>query len=349
MKTRFILLSSTLLAALAGPLQAQDIETEFEGKVTFGVNDTLDDNSYLIGEAEFGIEQTWDNDFGWALSYELEGEKFGWGNEVDYDDAVLLEFITPIGALAYGDMNKRGASELFYNDMDGMALDVVRYKDGYPSLRWQGDIGAHFGYAVSSRNVINGDDDEYSIGIGFENNRFEIGLTYDNGSDTQDEAWAATSVYTDTFGPAEAEVTLSYIEVDGENSLGLSVEAEFDVGLTLGASYAFNSDSDDENGYALSLEYEKGPASVEAAYEGGNEIEYEIVIAYEIADLAPDGTTFYTGYLYEEGDADDTGFYAGVGFGIAENTVLGVAYSQTDEAEGLDVQPGWSAMLTVSF
>lgn len=350
MNTRTALLGTSILIAHAAPLLAGEFELETEGEVTFGINDTLEDHTYLIGEVEVSAGQTFDNGFGWKLTYELEGEKLSWGTDLDYDDAILLEAITTGGTLAFGDMNKKGASELFYNDLDGMAVDVVRYKDGYPSLRWQGDVGENFSYAVSTRDLINDDDDEYSLGIGYETDKFEIGISYDNGSVNQTEAWAATAVYKGKLGPADTEFTLSYVDAEDESSLGLGVETEFEMGLTFGASYAFNDAQDVENGYGLTVEYENGPLGLEAEYEfDGEEEEYEVALSYKFNNFAPHGTTLYSGYVYEEGDADDTGFYVGAGFGIAENTVIGVAYSETDEGGGLEVQPGWSAMLTVTF
>lgn len=345
-----VLMSTTVLMSLAGMAQAEEFKVEVEGEVTFGANDRLKDHSYLVGEVEVSAGQTFSNGFGWALTYELEGEKFGWGNATDFDDKVLLELITPAGTLAYGDMNKKGASELFYNDLTGMGVDVVRYKDGYPSLRWRGTVGEGFSYAISTRNLNNTDDDEYSIGIGYKTDQYEIGLAYDNESVGQDEAWAATFVYNGKLGAAKAEYTLSYVDTLKGSSLGLGVEAEFDMGLTVEASYAFNDISGLDNGYGLSLEYKSGPLVAEAEYEyDGKAAEYELGLSYKIEDLAPEGTTLYAGYVYEEGSAADTGYYVGAGFGIAKNAVFGIAYSETDEGGDLEVQPGWNAMLTISF
>lgn len=340
--------SATLSVALVASAHAADFSLDMEGEATFGFNDQLPNNTYLESEVTIEASQTFDNGFGWALTFDLEGEKFGWGEEVDYDDAVLLEVLTPIGTLAYGDMNKKGASELFYNDLDGMDIDVVRYKDGYPSLRWHGDIGDSFSYAVSSRNVIN-DIEETSVGFGYETDRFELGLAWDRGSEKQDEAYAATVEAYAEHGNAEMTYTLSYIETAEASAFGIGVEAEFDS-LTIEASYAFNNVDGVADGYGLGVEYEQGPWAIEATYEDtGEEEETEIAVAYELADFAPNGTTVYMGHLYEEGSEEDTGYYAGVGFGIADNTTFGVAYSETDEGGDLIVEPGWSMMLTVAF
>lgn len=345
-----VLMSATILVSLAVVAQAEEFQVEVEGEVTFGANDKLEDNTYLVGEAEISAGQVFDSGFGWALSYEFEGEKLGWGKKVDYDDEVLLELITPVGTLAYGDMNKKGASELFYNDLSGMGQDVVRYKDGYSSLRWRGDVGEGFSYAISTRNLNNDDDDEYSVGLGYETDQFEFGLAYDNGSEMQRKAWAATAVYSGNLGAAEADYLLSYVDTDKGSSLGLGVEAEFDMGLTVEASYAFNNIDGVEDGYGLVLEYENGPFAAEAEYEyDGKEVEYELALAYDIDDFAPAGSTLYAGYVYEEGSDKDTGYYVGAGFGVAENAIFGVAYSETDEGGDLEVQPGWNAMLAVAF
>lgn len=122
--------SAALSVALVASAHAADFSLDTEGEVTFGFNDQVTNNTYLEGEMTIEAGQTFDNGFGWALEFELEGEKLGWGEEVDYDDAVLLEFVTPIGTLAYGDMNKKGASELFYNDLDGMDIDVAQASSG---------------------------------------------------------------------------------------------------------------------------------------------------------------------------------------------------------------------------
>lgn len=350
MNNKLTLLGASMIAAMAAPSYADEFAFEVEGEVTIGANSDVVNNSYLIGEVEFSAGQVFNNGFGWALTYELEGENFGWDSAVDYDDAVLLEFITPVGTLAYGDMNKKGASELFYNDLDSMNLDVVRYKDKYPSLRWHGSIGDKFSYAISSRNVINGDDEEYSIGLGYKTDIFEFGLAWDNGSVEQAEAIAATAVFNSKLGNADAAYTLSYIKSGSASSLGLGVEVGFDNGLSVEASYAFNDVAGATDGYAFGIEYETGPLAVEAEYEyDGSTEEYEIALAYTLENFAPFGTTLYAGVVYEEGDPDDTGYYAGVGFGIAKNAVFGVAYSETDEGGGLEVLPGWSAMLTLSF
>ena len=342
---KLIFLSTSILLALASPIRAE-MKFEVEGKLTFGVNNRLDNSSYLIGEVEFYTDQEFDSGFGLALSSELEGENFGWGT-TKYDDASLLDFITPIGVLSYGDIEEKGASELFYNDLDGMAFGVAGYEDRYASLRWHGDIGDHFSYAVSDRNMSN-NDDEYSFGAGYETDRFEFGLAYDSDAeDQQKEAWAITAVYNGTLGSAYAEYTLSYIDVDENSAFGLGVESELANGLAVEVSYAFNNATGIDNGYGLALEYEAGSLSAEAFYEYDSEEGVEL--AYSIDSLAPEGTVFYAGYAQEEGNTKDTGYYVGVGFGIKEHAILGIAYSQTDNAGGLEVQSGISAMLTVSF
>lgn len=345
-----VLMSTTLLVSLATMAQSGEIEVDVASEVTFGVNDQLADGTYLIGVVKLSAEQTFDNGFGWALTYKLDGEEYGWGNTVDYSDKLLFELTTAAGTLAYGDMNKKGASELFYNDLSGMGVDVVRYKNGYPSLRWRGDIGDSFSYAISSRNLNNNDEDEYSFGAGYEAEQFEIGLTYDNGSDAQDEAWATTFVYNGTIGSTVTAYTLSYIDADGGSSFGLEAVAEFDMGLTVGATYALNDIDGFEDGYGLSLDYETGSfvAAANYVYDGA-EVVYDVALTYSIADFAPAGTTLYAGYVYDESSAEDTGYYVGAGFGIAKNTVVGVAYSETTEGDDLVVQPGLNAMLTVAF
>lgn len=349
MNTKTALLSTTFCMAMSVSAQAAEIVLETEGEVTIGFNDMIVDNSYLVGEFELEASQNFDNGFGWALSYELEGEKLGWGNDVDYDDAILLEFETPIGTLAYGDMDKKGASDLYYNDLDGMAIDVVRYKDGYPSLRWEGNIGNTFSYAISTRDLNNGDDQEFSVGLGYENDRFELGVGWDNGSAEQDEAWGVSLTLNGHLGGAETEYKVSYVESGGESAIGLSVEAEFEMGLTIEVSYAINNAAGDDNAYAFAVEYETGPLTIEASYEFDGGEEYEIALAYEFDGFAPEGTTLYAGYAYEEGSDEDTGFYVGAGFGIAKNAVLGIAYSETGDGGDLETYPGWSAMLTISF
>lgn len=341
---------ATLSLALMTPAAyAADFSLETEGEVAFGFNDQIGNNTYLEGEVTIEVEQAFDNGFGWALTYDLEGQKTGWGEEVDYDDAVLLELVTPVGTLAFGDMNKKGASELFYTDLDGMDLDVVRYKDGYPSLRWRGDIGDSFSYAVSSRNV-NNDVDETSVGFGYETDLFAFGVAYDSGSASQVEAYATTLDIFAQQGDAEITYTLSYVETSEKSALGFGVEAELASGLTVEGSYAVNSGDDIEDGYGLTVEYEQGAWTTEASYVyTGEKEESEIAVAYEIADFSPNGTTLYAGYLFEEGSEEDTGYYAGVGFGIAQDTTFGIAYSETDEGGDLSVEPGWSVMLNVAF
>lgn len=343
--------SATIPLALAASAHAAAFELDTEGKVTFGFNDRLENHTYLEGEFEIEVGQTFDNGFGWALSYEVEADKLNWSeDEVDYEDAVLLSFTTPIGRLAYGDMDKKGASERFYNDIDGMDIDVVRYKDGYPSLRWRGDTGGAFRYAVSSRNLINDDDGEISVGIGYDTNRYEFGLAWDNGSAEQDEAIAATVAIAAQHGGAETTYTVSHIEKTDASASGLSVEVAFEFGLTVEASYGFNHVADVADGFGIEVEYENGPWATEASYAfDGEQDEYDIAVAYRLADFAPMGTTLYAGYTYEEGSDEDIGYYAGAGFGIADNTVIGVAYSETTEGGDLAVQPGWSTMLSVAF
>ncbi|MFT6169071.1 MAG: hypothetical protein ACJAR9_001187 [Celeribacter sp.] len=143
--------------------------------------------------------------------------------------------------------------------------------------------------------------------------------------------------------------TLSYVETAEASAFGIGVEAEFDS-VTIEASYAFNNVDDVENGYGLGIEFENGPWATEATHENtGEKEETEIEVSYELADLSPNGTTLYGGYFYEQGSEEDTGSYAGVGFGIADNTTFGVAYSETDEGGDLVVLPGWSMMLNVAF
>lgn len=350
MKTNFTLLGAIMIASLAGPLYADNFKLDVEGEITFGVNNQLVDNTYLIGEVEISAGQMFDNGFGWALSYELEGENFGWGDEVDYDDAILFEFITSVGKFAYGDINKKGASELFYDDLSGMALDVVRYKDKYPSVRWHGTVNEQFSYAISSRDLKNDDDEEYSIGLGYKTDVFELGLAWDNGSMIQTEAIGGTVVINKKLGSGDVEYILSYIKIGRDSAFGLGIEVEYENGLTVEASYAFNDVAGIKDGYALSIEYENASLIAEAEYEfDGSEYEYEISLEYKLEKQATLGTTLYVGYIFEEGDPEDTGYYVGAGFGIAKNTNFGVAYSETDKAGDLEVLPGWSAMLNISF
>lgn len=372
--TRTALSGALIFCALTPAAMAQELEISTEGEITFGVNDRLNNQTYLIGEAEFTASQDFANGFGWRLSYEIEGEDISRGEETDFEDTLTVDLTTPIGTLTYGGINKKGASELFYNDLPGMAFDVVRYKDKYPSLRWKGAFG-NFGYAISSRDLRN-DAEEHSVGLGYETDRLEIGLSWDSRAGKQVEARAATLAYRSDLNGTDLTYTLSYIDSDKGRALGFSAEAEFANGWSALAAYAIHDAPDRDNGYAVEigyekdgielalsyefdgkdeefeveLEYERDNFAFEASYEidGGDE-EYEIALSYLVEGFAPAGTTFYAGYTFEEGKPKKSGAYAAVGFGLAENAVFGIGWADTTESEGLELRPGWSALLNVSF
>ena len=348
-----VLLTTTALVAFAGAAAA---EMSFSGSTDIGYNDEI--NGGLFADTEFNLNGSVDLGDGFAAT-------FTYGFDVDtsddtdsgllWDEYPTIEITSPFGSLKGGDLDDKGASEYFYADRDGMALDVENSdtSDRF-DLRALVEFG-DFGLAVGGVDDGAGDLDGLSVGAGATFGNFTLGFGYDEadgGLESRDaldvpngntNEVMAVSLDT-TFG--DASIGLSYIDDSVETSVGVAVGYDVSADLSLGAYYASNEVAANGDAYGVWASYAMGALGVEAYYDATEDGPDEIYldVSYEIMA----GLTGYAG-VYDDGMAADPFFYIGGVYEINDNLSATVSYADADEISGPEFKNGTTVMLTASF
>ncbi len=349
MKT--VLFATTALVALAGAASAQTVS--WSGSVTTGYNDAIEGGLFLQGDiglsasvdlgdnvtAEFdwaGV--TWDNNAASALSNTITAT-------ITYTNNNMT------ASLRAGDLNDKGASEYFYKDRDGMAIDVEN-QDGSSDVRALLEFGS-FGVAVGCSAVggVIGVCDGLNVGAGATFGSIELGIGYDDAANaggsrtavSADATFGSLTVgasYITAAGIPTTAVTATNLDgddtdntvlgtgaalagalagagIDGtESSIGVSLGYEISSSLSVDAYYANNSVAG--NSYGVSANFTSGALSIAAYYD----------------------VTASTVYGYTGTDADGDGFFA-----AAPAPVLGWS-GVTATAYGADLSYGVSDAIT---
>ena len=315
---------------------------EFKHKVilTGGANNQLNKPQYGTANVNATLGAKWQNGYGLKIHARGEQKHFDEQHKNNkHENLFSAEGVTPAGTLYFGAIKNKGASELFYRDVNAMAIDVVEYKRQYNSLTWKGKAG-DFGYAISRRDLGDGEHNDMSYGAQYRVNGWSFAAGYDKKSIKQKQAVGATVQYQHKAGDVQTRYTLSAIRrpEQKEHAIGVAVQSRFSNGLTIGADYAFNHVKKRENGYGFDVRYKQDNWSLKGKWEYTEKGERKSKINGQIdfANLAPKGTTLYGGYEYKEGSSTDTGFYAAALFGVHEKIRLGISHSAVDEAGDYD-------------
>lgn len=260
-----------------------------------------------------------------------------------------VSLTTPIGTLSFtDDGDGNGASDEWYVDRDGMAVDVQN-PDGLSQLKWIGDVG-NFGYAVDAYDINNATDDDWSIGLGGDFGPVAVGLGYDN--NTAGTGNSAFGISAD-FDAGIFDIGVSYADNEVNNSIGVAAAVEATPGLTVGAYYAVNDVTDDK--YGVTLDYVMGGLTLAVDYNTGNGAtvdEVEIDVSYDLSN----GIVLYAGYSDGVQGATDPnpgaeeGYYVGAEIDVASGVKATIAYSpDAHEIGGPEFKHGTSAFLTLTY
>ena len=331
MKNVLFATTALVATAFAGSAYADaHMSVGLSGGVKAGYNDDIEGG--LFGDFNIDVTGKWEGD-----GYTLE-VKFGGDADFDetgadgatWDDNATFTLTTPVGELKVGDLDDKGASERFYADREGMADDVFN-DDGNDSISWHGDVG-DFGYAIST--PVDGDDENWSIGLGGSFGVVSFGIGYDNVASGD-----ATSAVSVDFDAGVADIGLSYISKGGDTSFGAVASAEVSAGLTLGAFYAQNGGAGDEDKYGVLVDYVNGPLTVGVDFTAGETSEAEIDVVYD-AGVA----SIQLGY-----DEGSDGGYIGAVVPLNDYVDVIAAYAEYDEAGDYEFKQGTSLYVTASF
>ena len=330
-----VLFATTALVAFAGAAAA---EVSFSGDMTAGYNDQIEGG--LFWEADLDAKFTVDMGDGITVIasvnlFNWEGDNNDPHNPLDYIE-VSYAGDAYSASLKFGDLADKGASEYFYADRSGMAVDVENHDDD-DDVRALVEFG-NYGFAAGCENVDGSNCDNGSnFGLGATFGSFELGVGYDDGAGGQAQV-TAVSVDT-TFGAAE--IGVSYASSAAENSIGVALSYALNGMITVGGYYANNSASDDA--WGVDVAYTSGPLSVGVYYDDTTTgaSEYGADVGYAITDqitanvgLFSDGTFVY---------------YAGIDYAVNDSVTATVSYATADEIGGPEYKDGITALITASF
>ncbi len=338
-----VLFTTTALAALAvggSAFAAGHSSGNFgiAGSTDVGYNDDVEGG--IFQQTNIDIKASKETGAGYTISGHARlnldwDEATGESTSVEFKNIAVA---TPVGTLEFvDDGDGNGASDTWYADRDGMAVDVQN-PDGLSQLKWEGTVGA-FGYAVDAYDLNNGVDDDFSVGLGGDFGPAAVGFGYDNNSSAGGNSAFAVSA---DFDAGIADVGVSYADNNGNTSIGLVASAEVYTGLTLGAYYAVNDPADDA--YGVTVDYTTGGFTLAIDYntgEGAIVDELEIDASYDLGN----GVVLYAGHS----DAAGEGYYVGAQIEIADGISATVAYSEADEIGGPEFKDGTSAYLSLTY
>lgn len=353
-----ILLASASIVAFAGAAAA---EITFSGEAALGYNDTeaLDGDEDAAGNLTVGDDDAgfyWDAELGITLSQELDNGLVAAAtvtsdvvdNELEGDifaEGFVLSLTSETAGLYFGDTDQ--AANLRWDGVSEMANDGFSETDGETVLR--GDFMA-YGLDVSVSALVDdsfdGDEegglegtgdtlDQYSVGVAGTLGAFQMSAAYqeeerDYGFGGDD--FNPNQIFGISFGAAfaGADIDVAYAREEDENGDSESstgIEAVYPIGpVTLGAFYVSESDQDD--GYGVAVDYVSGALTVTTAYEEvGGDDDWAIDAGYDFGM----GLNFFAGVS----DAGDDYYVAGT-YALAEGAQLLVSYGDDDSDDSED-------------
>jgi len=357
-----VLFATTALVAMTGSAMAashggMSPAVSFSGDVTGGYNDVIEGGLFLTGN----IGVTANVDLGDNVT-----AKVTWGGfDIDLSPTlpataltvsqkVTAEFVytgsSYTASLLLGDMGDKGASEYFYKDRSGMALDVEN-QDNHNGARALVEFGS-FGVAVGCGQPSGVDGTTpnaplalgvcqgMNIGLGATFGSFKLGVGYDDAAnlDKTNAASPRTAVSADaTFG--SFDLGISYITNNTDNSIGLTAGTTFGA-AKVKAYYAMNSGVPADE-FGVSVDYTSGAMTVGAYYENNGTSTYGLDLGYKVSDAL----TASAGVKA----SGATVYYAGIVYAVNSNITATVSYATADAIHGPEFKDGISAFITAKF
>ncbi|EAR49969.1 putative porin [Oceanicola granulosus HTCC2516] len=373
-----ILLASASIVAftIAGAAQA---EVMFGGTATLGFNDddddVEDDNDGFYWDANISVTLSQDLDNGITASATFDFDVADNNLGTDLMSAnYLLALTSEFGGLYFGDTTF--AAETYWVAAGDMAHDNFSNADGETVLRGEATFGTITGglsYVVTDAggdNVEPDEVDQLSLGARAEFGQFSVGMAYQEESDAAAGDDVADEMVYDPvdengdfntdqvfgiFGStsfAGADVSVAYARNVTEESDSTGVSLAYPVGpVVLGASYAFNSDA--ENNFEVTASYVNGPVTVSAAYgdnDEGTDESYAVDARYDVGS----GLAVLAGFSGGDGTADNDYYVAGE-MDMGGGAMLTASYavddddSEEDEIGAPEFQEGTTVELTFEF
>ena len=334
-----VLFATTALVAMTGSAFAAShggmsgTTVAFSGAMTAGYNDVIEGGMFY--DADLDLTAT--VDFGDSVVATLT-------TQVANGDETGGTFVfTPTVDIAYtggsysaslrvGDMNDKGASEYFYKDRSGMAIDVENQDNGTHAraLVEFGNFGVAVGCDLTGSNACTG----MNVGAGATFGSIKLGVGYDSAATT---GGARTGVSADaTFG--SFDVGASYITDNTNNSIGVKVGTTFGA-AKVGAYYAMNSAAADE--FGVSVDYTSGAMTVGAYYDNNGASTFGVDVGYAVSDSLKASVGVKSG--------GSTDYYAGIVYDVNSNISATVSYATADAISGPEFKDGITAMITAKF
>ena len=336
-----VLFATTALVAFAGAASAAShasgVTLDWSGSATAGYNDVI----------ELGL--FWDLDLGIKASVDLGDSVTA---SVDWTAVVADETGVTVGGeiatvtiafdndtisakLIAGEQDENGASEMWYADRDGMALDVNTWFLGASDFTAVVEFG-NFGVAATTCSSCT----NVSYGAKATFGSIELGFGYD-------DTTTNTAVSVDaTFG--SFDVGASYITDGTDDSIGIAVGGTFGS-FDVGAYYALNSGATIADGFGVSVDYSAGALTVGAYFDSVDDgsvsntsvSSYGVDVGYEMSDVLTASAGVF--------DDGTTVYYVGIEYTVNENISATVSYATANEISGPEFKDGISAFITATF
>jgi len=340
-----VLFATTALVAFAGAASAASHggmapAVSFSGEMTAGYNDgdVVPANRGMFYDANLDMSVT--VDMGDSVTATLTagiatGDERTPGGTLAFNPTIEIAYTGPVNAsLRMGDMNDKGASEYFYADRSGMALDVEN-QDNATDVRTLvefGSYGAAVGCQLANTNSCQG----LNAGAGATFGTIKIGVGYDTAGNA---AGARTGVSVDA-SVASFDVGVSYITDNTDNSIGLELGRTFGA-IKVGAYYASNSAPASSNAYGVSADYSTGALSLGAYYDSAATNSYGLNVGYAVSDAIQVSAGVKVDAV--------TDYYVGMEYTVNSNISATVSYATADAISGPEFKNGITALITASF
>jgi len=343
--TAMVAMAGSAMAASHGGMSAPAIS--FSGDATGGYNDLIELGLFLTGSVGADVSVDMGNNVTATVSWGGLDFDAGAATVITVSQAVTAEFAysgTFDASLRLGDLNDKGASEYFYKDRSGMALDVENQDNGNDAraLVQFGSIGIAAGCDANAGPM--GTCSGLNVGVGATFGSIKLGLGYD---DAANVGGSRTAVSADaTLG--SFDVGASYITDGTDNSIGLTAGKTFGAAKVKGY-YAMNSNALISDGYGLSVDYTSGAISLGAYFDnvddaGGTATAastYGVDLGYAVSDALKANAGVQVG--------GTTVYYAGVDYKVNSNVTATLSYATADAISGPEYKDGISAFITASF
>ena len=332
-----VLFATTALVAMAGSAMAashggMSPVVSFSGEMTAGYNDVIDGGMFYDANVDVKAVVDMGGNVTATLTAGIaSGDETG--STLTFTPTIEIAYSAGFDAsLRVGDMNDKGASEYWYKDRSGMAIDVENQDNATDvrALLEFGSFGVAAGCQLAGTNTCNG----VNVGAGATFGSIKLGVGYDDGSNGQTAVTAASADA--TFG--SFDVGASYATSAAQNSIGVAVGATFGS-IEVGAYYANNSVANDE--YGVSADYSAGALSIGAYYDNNGASTFGVDLGYDISDALTANAGVQSGGA--------TVYYAGIDYAVNSNVTATLSYATADAISGPEYKDGITALITAEF